>query len=628
MRVNKLASTVLFAITFSTLITTALDIRSASGQEKNDEKKALQDKVFAETMRDLGIVTISKKDATIKEVLDDLRRQTRINIVLDTKNITDTDRITIELKEVPFKTALDAILDMAGLIVEQDTPQLIKITKPPRITLDMVGAPVTEVVNVIAKISGISIIISPDVKGSITLNVKDVPWMDLLDSVVKTVGFTTVKEKYNIVRIVDPKELRLQLETRVFTLKYIDPPQSYRAQVESNKYIKGATPTPPSTQDAIIKDFTILKIINTVLSKDATGKVIGNMEYDIKSKSLVVTDTKPALDKIESIISKLDIEPEQVLIDVKFVTTTNEDLLNFGMNFTSGADDGITVSANPVRDTTGTTPAESITRLPFAISSNYPGGGHYFLTQYDVTAMLRIFKRDAYSRIEQRPTIAALDGTEATIFVGESVPYATVTVTNDDGNVTTTITEGSKSPVKVGFQLFVIPTIVKDANKVIMTIIPQNELLTGTSATHPGFETFTAGGQVIDLPRISQTTAVTKMVIDSGLTAMLGGLTSSTTSLEERKLPLLGDIPIAGYAFKQKDESTIRTHLIIFITPRIVRGSSITGENLDALLKQRLFDEQRKLEELKKKEGEEELERIQEKRDEEAEKELEQLKKQ
>ena len=126
MRVNKLASTVLFAITFSTLITTALDIRSASGQEKNDEKKALQDKVFAETMRDLGIVTISKKDATIKEVLDDLRRQTRINIVLDTKNITDTDRITIELKEVPFKTALDAILDMAGVIIEQETPPPIK----------------------------------------------------------------------------------------------------------------------------------------------------------------------------------------------------------------------------------------------------------------------------------------------------------------------------------------------------------------------------------------------------------------------------------------------------------------------------------------------------------------------
>jgi general secretion pathway protein D len=248
-----------------------------------------------------------------------------------------------------------------------------------------------------------------------------------------------------------------------------------------------------------------------------------------------------------------------------------------------------------------------ITRLPFGLGreSGTPGD-QFFLTQYDMSAVFRAFKNDRFSKLIQEPTLSVLDNQEATIFVGETISYAEVrSVQNALGGIDFSLAEASKSPVKVGFQLFVIPKVVIESNKVILTVIPQNEFLSGpsTGAAVPGFTRFTlvSNGQEqsIDLPRVNTTTLVTRLLVESGKTAVLGGLVVERASYEDEGVPVLKDIPLISYLFKHRVDDVSKEHLLIFITPRIVRSRG-ASESLEKLIRMREDQERREFDQMKK----------------------------
>ncbi|OHB76563.1 MAG: hypothetical protein A2Z34_09700 [Planctomycetes bacterium RBG_16_59_8] len=590
---------------------------AGNGQEKKpadgaaDPKEAAMEKALLEAIADYGFVTLVKKDATILEVIEELRRKAPwVNIDVDAKSSGKLDeRVTIELKEpVPFKTALDLIVQKTGLLIEEETPVLIRLSKPPTVTLQLDNAPVRGAIDLITQVSGKNVIVDPSVRDvPITLNVKNVPWTDLLDSVVTTADCVVVREKAGILRIVPQSKLRTQLETRIIQLRYVQPPASYRAAINT-KYAVGSTPKPSADP---VKGFTLLTILRQALSKDASGRSIGSLEYDIETNSIVVTDTKPALDKLETLLAKLDIEPDQVLIDVTFVSTSNQDILNFGTNYTFGVtgEEGIGIQTIP----SGTT---KTTHLPFALGGETVDTHQYFLSDYDMEVIFRAFKKDQFTKIVQRPTIPVLNHNEATIFVGETIHYAEAYTTTDVGGATVkSVREASQSPVNVGFQLLVVPHVAKGTKTVTLTIIPTNNFLIGkTSTTVSGFNKFTVGSDSIDLPHYSQTTVVTKIMLESDRTAVLGGLSVERTTFTDKKVPFLGDIPILNIAFKDSAESTIKDDLLIFVTPRIVKSGRTTADNLDAILQQRVKLEKGKLDEVQKESFEKDVRKHQEER--------------
>ncbi|HUW59130.1 MAG TPA: hypothetical protein VMZ92_21010, partial [Planctomycetota bacterium] len=118
------------------------------------------------------------------------------------------------------------------------------------------------------------------------------------------------------------------------------------------------------------------------------------------------------------------------------------------------------------------------------------------------------------------------------------------------------------------------PHIVGAEDKVILTVIPKAETLSGTGETIAGFDDFTNGVASIQLPRVQSSTLVTKLILQNGQTAVLGGMIEEIESENERKLPLLGDIPIIGWAFKWKSKLKGRNNLLVFITVYIVRSGS------------------------------------------------------
>ncbi|HKB16392.1 MAG TPA: hypothetical protein VKF62_10015, partial [Planctomycetota bacterium] len=134
----------------------------------------------------------------------------------------------------------------------------------------------------------------------------------------------------------------------------------------------------------------------------------------------------------------------------------------------------------------------------------------------------------------------------------------------------------------------------------VMDLIPKQDALSGTGGpplAPPGFDVFqvgaggVAGSGQIALPRIASSTIATTMLLESGQTAGIGGLTTDTDQSRVTKLPWLGDIPILGWLFKNEQRTKDKRSLLVFITPSIVRSP----EETDQFLKQELDKRQKAL---------------------------------
>ncbi|MBI5367890.1 MAG: hypothetical protein HZA54_12695 [Planctomycetes bacterium] len=555
-----------------------------------------------------SLVTVEWKDKPLPEVLEHLSRLSGVNVI-PTPGLED--RVTETFTNLPWREALDTVMLHTGCVADEVSAKRILVSKPPRVTMEFDKAPLDKVINIIAKYAGASIVISEFVKGEVTMRFSNVPWRNALDSVVKTAGYATVQEPNEVIRVVRPEDLQAQLETRMFRMRFLRPPPTFKGSIKTS-YAVGET---KATTDPV-KEFTLLKALSNMLSKSVKGVTIGTLEFDLPTNTIIVTDTKPVLDEMAKMIARLDIEPDQVLIECRFITTANEELSQFGINLLDAAQNqGFTASTkalapfNPglssVGDQAAGTPSSAaspsgapltpfgvlngmVTSLPFGLGHSRQNVTQFFLTQYDVTATLRLFEQDTASTVLQAPQLMAVDNQEATIFVGETIRYPQVTSQSDStGNITFTLTEASNSPVQTGFQLMIIPHIVREVNSVMLTVIPQNQSLSGRgtgAGLIQGFERFTiqTGNQVqiIDLPRIATSTVVTRMLLESGQTGVIGGLVEDRETKITEKVPFLGDIPGLGWLFKQKRDQATKSHLIIFVTARIIKGAKETALEL------------------------------------------------
>ena len=530
-----------------------------------------------------GRVSFDLRARTLTDVVEFIRTKTRVNIILS--NDASQATVTIKVTAINWLVALDLVAEKAECILERVSPVLIKVTRPERVTFSFENEDVKKVVSVIATYSGANIVVSPDVKGLVTVNLKNIPWRDALEQIVKTLGFVVVSEDRGILRVIPLGDLQRQLETRVIRLKYIRPPSPYRAYLNT-EYAKETIKAP----DSLKADFPILEALKAAV--DTEG---GTILYDRVTNSLVARGTKPALDNLLNLIGQLDVEPSQIFFDVKLITTQNQDLLDVGID---PGQDGWTIAMSL---------SAAPTRLPFGVWSDLdravpgdpvdPAQSPPVATTFGtldftgVSMALRLFDEDRTTQIVQAPKLVALDNQEATIFVGETVRYAqTSASSNQSGGLTFSIAEAPASPVQQGFQLLVIPHVIPNTDKIMVTVIPEAEQLVGSSTTLPGFDEFRSGEGVnavsILLPRVSASTIVTHLIVRSGETAVLGGLLTRTEADVERGIPGLKQIPILKWLFTVKESQKTMQNLIVFMTPRIIQSSEDIQDTIKATLRE------------------------------------------
>jgi type II secretory pathway component GspD/PulD (secretin) len=294
--------------------------------------------------------------------------------------------------------------------------------------------------------------------------------------------------------------------TRSYQLRYLRPKGAY-VPVINSEFVTGQSAPPVG---AAAEHFSVLPALAKALNPE------GDLDYIEDHNVVIVRDTVQVHDQINDILSRLDVQPQQVFVDVKFVTTSNGDVLNLGVDY---GDSGPVVSLSG---------SQIPTSFPFGEGSAgwedwiFPGGdgpnalgpgidplinagGQTIIPQTifgalnftQVQATLRLLQRDTTSEVIQAPKIIALDGKEATIFVGETIRYAEAkSEQGQAGGLQLSIQEADGSPVEVGFQLLIRPQVVPGTDRILMDIIPKETSLSGTGNTAlapPGFDVFTIG---------------------------------------------------------------------------------------------------------------------------------------
>lgn len=553
-------------------------------------------------------VSISFEGATIAQVCSELSQASGVNVVCD---VEYEGVFTQQFNDLEMGDILDYICTKANCLVKEEKANLVKVYKVPDVKMEFKETPFVNAVTAIAKQAGINIVLDEEVVKSqktITATGESVPFEEALKILTNSAGFYVVQEKFKIFRIMTLSRLSEQLETKSFKLQYIRPQTYVRATIKTD-YAQTSLPTSDHNQSS----FTFMELVQSVMTKKEDGKtLIGTINYDDKTNTLIVKDTKIVLKKIEELIAETDVEPGEILIDVYFITTTNEELFRVGIDYSTlapiGDNEGWTFTSTIPKinesTETGQQPRRSV--IPF-------GFGHTSF-RFDttigrpddfLTATLRLFRKDEQSKVIQQPTILALNHHEATIFVGDTIRWAeaTTSVSGTSGTPVTTLAESSKSPVQVGFQLLVIPHIIPKANKIQMTIIPQNSTLIGTSSELAGFDKFTSGSQTIFLPRTRSSTLVTNLIVESGQTAVLGGLVTQSAAMGVKKVPLFADIPLIGELFKFREKSSNRVHLLIYITPRILKSTDLTYKELRDKIEQHKAKMNKEYEKLRNKDN-------------------------
>ncbi len=538
----------------------------------------------------------------LANAMEAIGRQVGRNILVD-PNVRETIRVS--LRDIPWREAVDVIARMTRCEVEERAGGIIVLTQPPKVTIQFTDANVRTVLQLLAAYSGKNIIIAPNVRGNITLDLKEVHWLRALHAIVKTVGeFEVVEETEDLLRVVTRDSIEQQLETVVFPLRYIQPPTIYRAVPPrgtssggsaATVFVGGPQASTISTQQ-LLQSFTLFQALSSVIT--SSGIQGATLQYDPVTNVFILTATRPLINQLRSIVEKVDLQPSQLFAEVKFVSTRDNNNQEYGIEFSNGSTtNGLTVTGffPQGRQVTGTDPffldptsgnptPRNVGEYPFTFGTGMDSFTEPFalpaiLDLRGLDMFLNLIDRDDRSRVIQSPSLFMLDNQDAVIFVGENVPYATLQSQPDaNGNVVQTLTEGTDSPVAIGFSLFIQPHIVPDADRIQLTVIPRVNDLTGTTSTVVGFERFQFGNNLfLDLPRTREQALVTHVMLDDTNTAVLGGLLTETNLQQTKKVPILSNLPLVGNLFTNQLIQRRIENLTILITPTIIREQKQTS---------------------------------------------------
>jgi type II secretory pathway component GspD/PulD (secretin) len=332
--------------------------------------------------------------------------------------------------------------------------------------------------------------------------------------------------------------------------------------------------------------------LQDVLDKVRSAK--GTVALLRGTNSLIVTDTPQKLKVVEGLINQLDRPPKQVHLSLKLIELSDSDAEQIGMKWQNG----ITAEVNGMSTSTmfpfspgpsgsslqGTFPGDigvlaPTDGIPVGLGSGLwtaeetIGGMTLGTLSFSKLQMLLQFIRTSTKgRVVQAPQLIALDHTEATIHVGESVRYAESFVTSTEGGGQASgFREAANSPVRLGIQVLVIPHVTGPDNNVILTVIPKTE-----KASPRGlFEIFEGGSTLgqLKLPQTVSQTVVTRMMLRDRETGIIAGLREQSSHESITKIPFLGDLPLIGWLFRHRERSADlnkNTNLLILITPTVI----------------------------------------------------------
>jgi len=450
-----------------------------------------------------------------------------------------------------------------------------------KISLDIKGMDIVDVLKMLATRSGINIVIGKNVTGRVTLFLKNVDIKDAFDIIILANDLAYEKNQ-DIVNVMTQKDYELLYGTRfqdkkqakTIRLKFAKAVDLSRAlnQIKSNigrivvdegsnAMVLIDAPEKIQDMETFIKaaDLPIqTKIFNLGYGQadkiqpklqEAITKGVGSIKIDERTNKIAVTDYVSKLKEIEKLIRAFDEKSPQVLIDAQIIEIRPSDKFEMGVDWDYWIRKHFEISTSLPITTTG--------KLSFGTTNTTPAKtGQY-------KAIVQLLRTIGDTKILSSPRIIALNNQEAKILVGTKDAYITSTISQ--GGTGTAVTAQSVNFVDVGIKLFVTPTINRDGF-VTMKIRPEVSSSTRTNIT--------SEGQITQIPIVSTSEAETTVMVKDGVTIIIGGLKKDQKTKTEFRIPILGDIPFLGVLFRNTSDERSKTELVILLTPHIITGES------------------------------------------------------
>jgi type IV pilus assembly protein PilQ len=486
---------------------------------------------------------------SISQVLDVSMQQSNGRIILEQKEGWDYSFYQLEKQFViDVKPATQQQLDEEKKYVGK------------KLSISFQDMEVRAILQVIADFTGLNIMSSDKVLGTMTIRLKDVPWDQALDLVLESRGLQKVKDG-NVVWVATTEEVTAnnkaklelknqnveleQLKLEFFQINY------YKAE-DLKKILEGKTNgSATSTNGAL-----------SMLSPR------GTIGVDPRNNVLFIQDTEDKLRDVRKLIKKLDISNRQVLVEAKIVIADSDFGRDIGTRFgvryrKQNGNTAVGVGGNIVES--GNQAAGPITVTPLTalgsggINSVSPGViGLTLLNAASGNALgveLSALEQNNRGKVLSSPRLLTADNKKATIEQGSEIPYVTPG------------TNGSAPTVafkKAVLQLDVTPQIAPNGKVVLDLNIRKDSI--GQNISVQG------GGQI---PSIDTKNINTLVTVNNGQTVVLGGVYEIESHDDLSKIPFFGDIPMLGNLFKHTAKSENKGELMIFITPYIIDDSDL-----------------------------------------------------
>ncbi len=453
------------------------------------------------------------------------------------------DQYTIEFKPITKAESEEQQKDKFGYTGE-------------RLSLNFQSIEVRAVLQLIADFTGLNMVTSDAVSGNVTLRLKNVPWDQTLDIILKSRGLGMRKDG-NVIMVAPSEELAAR----------------ERLELEVNRQVEELAPLRTEFVQINYADAADLMGLiqaseNNLLSER------GNVSIDSRTNTLIVQDVSSSLESIRGLISELDVAVRQVLIESRIVNADESFAKDIGVRFgyskhtKQGTSDRATIGENPANafgaigggnpgnvNYGGTTsfndgtnenlivdlPALPTDAASLALAIGKVGS---YLLQLELSALIAEGRGEDIAS----PRVITANQNEAVIESGVQIPYQEA---SSSGATSTSFQDATLS-------LRVTPQITPD-DRIIMDLEVNQDTVSATV--------------VNGVPAINTRSVTTQVLVQNGETVVLGGVYSSSERKSVDRTPFFGDLPYLGFLFKRTSTDSTKNELLIFITPKILKDS-------------------------------------------------------
>jgi type IV pilus assembly protein PilQ len=418
-----------------------------------------------------------------------------------------------------------------------------------RISLDLQDADLVNVLRLFGELANLNMILSPDVKGKVTVRLVNIPWDQAMEIILRMNGLGYGIED-NILRIASMSALAKEADDEIRTKEARKKAEDLITRIIPINYSKAGE-------------------IESTIKKSLSAR--GETVVDARTNTLIVKDIPRNVDEVLLLIKQLDKPTPQIMIEARIVEASlnfNRSLgVQWGGNFTASAATGnptglqfpnsIGVTGGPTMGVVPSGQGNFFVNMPAPAGAGTGGGALGFSfgslsKALNLDLILSALESTGEGKVISTPRVSALDNKEAKIEQGVSIPFAT----SQAGGAT------NVQFVDAKLSLTVTPHATPD-NKIFMKIL--------ATKNAPDTSLLGAGGQ----PSIRKNEAQTEILLADGETAVIGGILILDRGQTVTKVPFFADIPLIGWLFKSKTVREEKRELLIFITPRVVRQEVI-----------------------------------------------------